>query len=391
MYSNKKNIIYITNTRIPSDKANSYQSVMMCESFSVNLKHVEIWYPDRGLDSDKNLTGKDIAKIYGIDKEFSLKKVKTIDSRIIYKISKKSWARLHKIVFALNCILRLLVSSNNITIYSRDEVFLRVYFFLKKVGLVRQELYFEAHRFSPKIVRYLSNIDGLIVINKNLERLYKEQSIQNVLVSYDGVKLKTFKEIPIKKAKSILGLDENIKYITYVGRLNTMGGEKGVLDIIKSLTYIQTNNVKLLLVGGPISDSIKYQLIAKKLNVESKVVFVDRQPVTDLYKYLSASSVLLMPFPWTEHYAYYMSPLKMFEYMAMKRPIVASKLPSIEEVLRHKYNAILCENDNPKDLSKKVDWALKNDCSKLVLQAFNDVKNYTWNERAVKIIEFVNK
>ena len=100
---------------------------------------------------------------------------------------------------------------------------------------------------------------------------------------------------------------------------------------------------------------------------KSDVVFVDRQPVTDLYKYLSASSVLLMPFPWTEHYAYYMSPLKMFEYMAMKRPIVASKLPSIEEVLRHKYNAILCENDNPKDLSKKVDWALKNDCSKLVL------------------------
>jgi len=202
--------------------------------------------------------------------------------------------------------------------------------------------------------------------------------------------MSTFKEISKSRAKSLLGFDKNTEYISYVGRLNTMGSEKGVLNIIKSLKYIKTDNVKLLLVGGPIDDIIRYKSIAEELNVGDRVVFMDRQPVSMLYQYLSASSVLLMPFPWTEHYAYYMSPLKMFEYMAMKRPIVASKLPSIEEVLQHKHNAVLCRHNDPRDLSDKIDWALNNDSHKLAVQAYNDVQKYTWDKRAIAIIKFIN-
>ena len=39
----KTKCIYITNTRLPSEKANSYQSMQMCSSFSKMFDEVELW------------------------------------------------------------------------------------------------------------------------------------------------------------------------------------------------------------------------------------------------------------------------------------------------------------------------------------------------------------
>jgi glycosyltransferase involved in cell wall biosynthesis len=62
----------------------------------------------------------------------------------------------------------------------------------------------------------------------------------------------------------------------------------------------------------------------------------------------------------------YTSPLKMFEYMASGRPIIASKLPVFEEVLKHNVNALLVSPDNDKVHGEALDllsWKMKN-CEK---------------------------
>ena len=170
-----------------------------------------------------------------------------------------------------------------------------------------------------------------------------------------------------------------------------MGNEKGIPQIIEALQYIESENIKLLCVGGPLDNVEGYYNIAEKYNIDkNKLIFVDRLPVSELYKYISASSILLMPFPYTEHYAYFMSPLKMFEYMASKRPIIATKLPSIMEVLEDKKNAILCEPDDPNDLASKIKWVLHNDCDEIVYQAYMDVQKYTWEKRVKSIISWIN-
>lgn len=383
------NLIYISNTRIPSEKANTYQSMVMCEAFSRYINNIEFWYPD-GRTTKEMKQVSDPFDFYGIEKVFELKKVNCIDNDFLFTKFNKYWFLLKSISFSLNYIKKLRKVDDSTIIFTRDIVGLNLLIIAKRFGIIKQKIFFEAHVHSKNISKASKYLDGLIVINSYLKKLYEENSLVNIFVAHDGVRIETFKEIEEEKAKEILNFDKEIKYLTYIGRFNTMGHEKGIPEIIESFSYIKSENVKLLFVGGPLDNLNYYYKIAKKFNIaKEKIVFIDRQPVSDLYKYISASSILLMPFPWTEHYAYFMSPLKMFEYMVSKRPIIATRLPSIEEVLLDAKNAVLCEADDPKDLANKILWVLDNDSSSIVNQAYNDVQEYTWDNRAKKIVRWI--
>lgn len=385
------NLVYISNTRIPSEKANSYQSMVMCEAFSKYFNKVEFWYPD-GRTTKEMEKIDDAFDFYQVERLFELKKVSCLDSDIFFGRISSIWFLLKNISFAFNYIKELKKIKDETIIFSRDVIGLYFLNFAKRINLIKQNVYFEAHIYSKKISNSCKNIDGLIVINNYLKTLYEKDGIKNILVAHDGVKIETFKEIDEIKAKNFLNLNKDIKYLTYVGRFNTMGNEKGIPEIIESYSHLRNSSLKLLFVGGPLDNLSFYYDVAKKFNVnKNDLIFIDRQPVSELYKYISASSILLMPFPYNTHYAYYMSPLKMFEYMASKRPIIASKLPSICEVLENKKNAVLCEPDNPKDLADKINWVLENDCTDIVNQAYVDVQEYTWDKRAKNIKDFMEK
>ena len=76
--------------------------------------------------------------------------------------------------------------------------------------------------------------------------------------------------------------------------------------------------------------------------------------------------------------------------MAAKKPIVASNLPSLTEILSHHENSILCEADNPHSLARNIREALENKdlADTISKNAFRDVKNYTWENRTKEIIKF---
>ena len=87
----------------------------------------------------------------------------------------------------------------------------------------------------------------------------------------------------------------------------------------------------------------------------------------------------------------------MFEYMASGRPIIATDLPSIREVLNDssassgRGNAIIVKPDNPEDLARGIKTALENKelVNKISAQAFEDVNKYTWEKRTGDILNFI--
>ncbi len=384
-------LIYITNTRVPSEKANTYQSMQMCNSFAKVYDEVEMWVPNGINTKEMKQYEYDPYSFYGIEKTFKIKKLFTINYWWIHNLSQFLWSNLRAVTFAASVLFKLKTYGKEYTVFTRDWMVLKILLVGKKLGLIKNKIFYEAHKFSDHLIPNFKKADGVIVLNGQLKKMNEKKGVKNILVAHDGVNLDTFRIIDKNQALELLKFDKQYKYIIYVGKFNTLGEEKGIPQIIESLKFVK-DDVKAIFLGGPLDNVDMYYEIAKRYSIsKDRIIFLDRQPVTELYKYISASSVLLMPFPFTKHYAYYMSPLKMFEYMASKRPIVASNLPSICEVLDDRKNAVLCEPDNPKDLADKINWVLQNDCTDMVNQAYIDVQEYTWDKRAENIKDFMEK
>jgi glycosyltransferase involved in cell wall biosynthesis len=85
-----------------------------------------------------------------------------------------------------------------------------------------------------------------------------------------------------------------------------------------------------------------------------------------------------------------MSPLKLFEYMASGTPILASRMPSLEEILDDN-SAYFFEPDNINDFKIKLAHIIENqaEAQKIGNQAAIDVREHTWTKRAAHILNFL--
>ena len=245
-----------------------------------------------------------------------------------------------------------------------------------------------------------------VTLTQKTKELLKNFGLNESLIKVcpDGVDIKTF-DINMSQggARKELRIPQDRTVALYVGRFHTMGNEKGIPDIIKASKHLLTKfqNLYFYFVGGPVKVSSteydhvgSYRSLIRELKLPlDRFIFLEKQPVQLIPKWLRSASVLLMPFPRTDHYSYYMSPLKMFEYMTSKRPIVASRLPAIEEILTDNQNALLAEPGNAIEIAHKIqmalgDFKLK---EKIATTAYLDVQKYDWRKRALRILDNAKK
>jgi len=211
--------------------------------------------------------------------------------------------------------------------------------------------------------------------------------LKKIIVAPDAVDLEVFDfEMSKADARNKLGLHENGILLGYTGSLKTNEMEKGIGIVLQALQTMP--DVSLIAVGGIQRHIAGYQALAEKFKVKDRVEFRERVELAKLALYQKVSDVLLIPFPKNDHYAYFTSPLKLFEYMASGRPIVASDLPSLREVLNEQ-NSILVKPDDPQSLASGIKKVLENQelAGKLARQAREDVSFYTWKNRAKMIIQ----
>jgi len=123
-----------------------------------------------------------------------------------------------------------------------------------------------------------------------------------------------------------------------------------------------------------------------------KIALAGHQLHETMPLWMKAADILVLPNKGQENISkLYTSPLKLFEYMVIGRPIVASDLPSLREILNAK-NAILFEPDNSKSLALAIKKLIQDSSRAQLLadQARLDAQKYSWSARAKKILEFIN-
>jgi len=375
-------IYYLINSRIPTEKAEGLEAMKLCEALSKKNQLVLI-APKR-----VNKIKEDPFLFYDIDKSFEIIKLPIIDlvgfGRVGFLIT--------SLVYAIISCLYLLARSDK-----RDAFFSHDKFSLFFLSFLRKNIFYDIHDFPENkelfYKYFLKKIRGIITTNHwKKERLIKQFGLlpEKILVQPNGVDIKSFNiNIDKEEARKKIGLPLNKTLLGYVGMLKTMGMEKGVGIALETLRYLE-KDINLILVGGNGEDMRYYKNIAKKHNVQNRVVFIGWIKNKLVPIYLKAFDILLAPFPMNDHYNYYMSPMKIFEYMASKKPIVASDLNSIREILDDK-SAILVEPGSAEKMAVGIKRLINNPglSSALTSEAFIKIQQYTWDIRAEKIFQFI--
>ncbi|MEK9164705.1 MAG: glycosyltransferase family 4 protein [Chloroflexota bacterium] len=390
-------LAYITNARIPSERANAMQTVQMCAAFAAAGAEVTLYHPAR-----RNLPefeSVDLWDYYGVPRVFTRVVVPCVD--LFHLSGGRVWLErpifiLQAITFAL-ALIRMIARSPADLYYSRDPFALA----LMAVAMPssRKRMFFEAHTFpatsAARAFRRwaLNHIAGTVAISGALKELYADMGLppEKVIAAPDGVNLSRFAAQPSKAdARRSLSLPLDKRLIVYTGGLYAGRGLEELIVAVKELDAL------LVIVGG------KDEAAARRLKDyavkvgAANVRFEGHRPPTQVPLYLAAADVLAMPYSrrtvapggvTTD----WMSPLKMFEYMAAGRPIVASDLPALREVLRED-NALLVPPDDANALADGLRRLLADDslASRLATQARRDVEAYTWDNRARSILNFAN-
>ncbi|HEY1047259.1 MAG TPA: glycosyltransferase family 4 protein [Bacteroidia bacterium] len=159
----------------------------------------------------------------------------------------------------------------------------------------------------------------------------------------------------------------------------------GVDMLIQAFSKVhdKINDSTLMIVGdGNIIDDLKKMAI--DLGIESKVVFTGKIPHSKVFNYMSVMDVCIMA-----KSNWYGSPVKVFEYGLMKKPIIAPNTSPIRDVMENEKDALIIE-DNVNELSNAMLKLSENRvlASSLATQ-FNQkvMSSYNWSHAAQNIIE----
>jgi glycosyltransferase involved in cell wall biosynthesis len=176
--------------------------------------------------------------------------------------------------------------------------------------------------------------------------------------------------------------------VTYLGNFHPW---KGVEVLVRAIACAP--GLQLTLVGGEPGARARIAALAGDLGVTNRVRLVGPVPPPQRWRYLAEASVCVLPLTRSVFGTSFTSPLKLFEYMAAGRPIVASDLPTLREVLQDGENALLVPPEDPPALAAAIQ-RLRADRSlaeRLASRAAKDVCAYTWEKRGKTILEFLQR
>ena len=172
--------------------------------------------------------------------------------------------------------------------------------------------------------------------------------------------------------------------IGYAGHLYPWKGVNVLLEAVARL-----HGVRAVIVGGLAGepDLDRTRAYARGLGIEDRVTFAGTVAPPQVASLLADMDVLVLPNTATHVSARYTSPLKLFEYMAAGRPIVASDLPALREVLKDEDNALLVEPGNAGEMADAIKRLLGDAslASRLAGAAWRDVQAYRWERRAERL------
>lgn len=176
----------------------------------------------------------------------------------------------------------------------------------------------------------------------------------------------------------------------YLGSLHPW---KGVETVLRALPQTAAA-VDLVIAGGNAQRVAELRQLAAGLGVEPRVRFLGAVPPAERFAVIAAADLALLPLTERSSMASrYTSPLKLFEYMAMGRAVLAADLPSVRDVVSDGREAVLVAPDQPPAWAAAM-TALAGDAERrqrLGEAARRAAAGCGWPERAAQILDWLRQ
>lgn len=391
-------LLYIANIRLPTERAHGLQIVQNCEAFADAGAEVSLWIARR-VNTAELRAVRDVWSHYGVKRNFALRRLFCIDLLPLVPGRTDQIAQLmfglQLATFTLVVLIASLFSDVDI-FYSRDPLVLFCLSFVKPRDLLVYEAHMSSEGRAGRLIqrRVLRHTRAVFTTTRHLadELIADGADPARVQVAHDGIRAGRFEGMPDRAtARARLGLPDDAFLVGYVGRFEAVGLDKGVGLLADAAAC--ASGVGLLLVGGPEEavDGLRLRWHAQRGSDES-FCYAGQVAPEEVPGYLAACDVCAIPSPPNSFFAHHSSPMKLFEYMAARRAILASDLPAIREVVRDGETAFLLP---PTDGTAWVEaiQRLRDDPdlrTRLADAAYALVmEQYTWDARARRILETI--
>jgi glycosyltransferase involved in cell wall biosynthesis len=247
------------------------------------------------------------------------------------------------------------------------------------------EIHHELHdALGRMLLRFFKNRIHIVAISQALANYVVQElgiARERVIVAHDGVNLQHF-QVPAADLTTRVGvLRAEAPKALYVGSLYP---GRGIEHIIAAAQ--QCPHIDFIVIGGTREEQNRYRSLARTENL----FMVPAVPHCEVPALLLSADLLLMPYTRAVPTHKYMSPLKMFEYMATGRPIVAPRLGPITEVLSDDC-AYLYESESSDDFIRAIREATSapEENALRARRALELVtREYTWEKRAERVLAY---
>tara|TARA_B100001057_G_scaffold501302_1_gene623610 strand:+ start:27631 stop:28740 length:1110 start_codon:yes stop_codon:yes gene_type:complete len=363
-------IVYLFNSSVPSYNASSLQVVNMCNEISNSIGKLTLITPDTGLNQS-------LSEHYGIKKNFDqirIKKFKKFPRGLYYYLYS-----IYSIIFGIRL---------------RPDIFItRNYFTLFLLLILRKKVIFEVHsslsiegRLNNFIVKYFKILDSKNIVNL----VFITRSVKNFF--YDKYKIKSRKSSILSSASGIRTfIPQNQKKlflkIGYFGLVNKSRG----INFLCRLSKIDTKNKYFIY--GCARDSLNS---LKKKNTNKNIFFYEYVPYKNIKKLMCKMDLLVLPYEKkvtvsgnVDNIANFTSPMKLFDYLSSSKPIIASSLSVLKEILVDKKNCIFVESLNIFKWKLVINKILLNNTQREIISRNNFflAKKHTYYNRVIKMFD----
>jgi glycosyltransferase involved in cell wall biosynthesis len=363
--------------RFPSEKAASLFVAKNAEAFSSHGINIELVIPKR-----LSTTDTDPYLFYNLENKFTVKYLPVVDLFMLPFVRKIA-SYIVNITFSAALLFYFTNTENNSIIYSNEPLPLLA------ASLVKRNVFYEMHDFPEKnfwlYTLLFKRVKGVVIHNK-----WKRDQVidrwpsckDKILVEQNAVEVNDY-AIPVTKleARKKLSLPEAAKIIIYTGHLYGWKGVDTLAEAVKSLP-----SFRVYFVGGTEKDTEFFK--AKYAKYENVKVMGYRRH-SEIPTWQKAADILVLPNSSKENISkYYTSPMKLYEYLASGRPIIASRLPSIEEIVSEETVAFF-KADDSKDLSDKIEEVYSQVSFHDPEQQLRLARQHSWLSRSKRILSFM--